>query len=131
MLFDHWQSGVLLVCIAPANTDLIRNFYHDKARVRLLEIKSDFSDAYLVGHAKRVGLAADCTPQEVLDRLLPTIRYDMRFGPDRIRDADLPSFYQLREGATVDENTVPPAEFLDIPLDKARQIANTHHLFTD
>ena len=55
MLFDRWQSDVLLVCIDPANTDLIRNFYHDTAKVRLLEFEFDFSDANLTGHAKRIG----------------------------------------------------------------------------
>lgn len=131
MLFDYWQSDVLLVCIDPANTDLMQDFYNDKAKVRLLEIECEFSNDFLIGHAKRVGLAADRTPQEVLDRLLPTIRYDVRFESDRIRDAGFPGFYQLRQTATVDENTVPLAEFLDIPLEKARAIAATEHLFTD
>jgi hypothetical protein len=67
----------------------------------------------------------------VLDRLLPTIRYDVRFESDRIRDAGFPSFYQLRERDSVDENTVRLAEFLDIPPEKAREIAGTHYLFVD
>ena len=131
MLFDYWQSDVLLVCIDPANTDLMQDFYNDKAKVRLLEIECEFSDDFLIGHAKRVGLAGDRTPKEVLDRLLPTIRYDVRFESDRIRDAGFPGFYQVRESASVDENTVPLAEFLDIPPEKAREIAGTHYLFTD
>jgi hypothetical protein len=131
MLFDYWQSDVLLVCIDPANTDLMQDFYNDKAKVRLLEIECEFTDDFLIGHAKRVGLAADRTPQEVLDRLLPTIRYDVRFESDRIRDAGFPSFYQLRERDSVDENTVRLAEFLDIPPEKAREIAGTHYLFVD
>ncbi len=131
MLFDYWQTDVLMVCIDPANTDLMQDFYNDKAKVRLLEIECEFTDDYLIGHAKRVGLAADHTPQEVLDRLLPTIRYDVRFESDRIRDAGFPNFYQLRQSVTVDENTVPLAEFLDIPAAKAREIAGTDYLFVD
>ena len=131
MLFDYWQSDVLMVCIDPANTDLMQDFYNDKAKVRLLEIECEFSDDYLIGHAKRVGLAADRTPQQVLDRLMPTIRYDVRFESDRIRDAGFPNFYQVRQSASVDENTVPLAEFLDIPPEKAREIAGTHYLFVD
>jgi hypothetical protein len=49
----------------------------------------------------------------------------------RFRDAGFPGFYRIAEADSVDENTVPLAEFLDIPVDKARQIANTHYLFTD
>jgi hypothetical protein len=131
MLFDYWKSDVLVVCIDPANTDLMQDFYNDKAKVRLLEIECEFTDDYLIGHAKRVGLAADRTPQEVLDRLLPTIRYDVRFESDRIRDAGFPGFYQLRQTASVEENTVPLAEFLDIPAEQAREIASTHYLFVD
>lgn len=131
MLFDYWQTDALVVCIDPANTDLMQDFYNDKAKVRLLEIQCEFSDDYLIGHAKRVGLAAERTPKEVLDRLLPTIRYDVRFESDRIRDAGFQGFFQLRQTASVDENTVPLAEFLDIPADKAREIAATHYLFVD
>ena len=131
MLFDYWKSQVLILCIDPANTDLMQDFYNDKAKVRLLEIECEFSDDYLIGHAKRVGLAADGTPKEVLDRLMPTIRFDVRFESDQIRDAGFSPFYQLRQSASAEENAVPLAEFLDIPLDQAREIAATHYLFVD
>ncbi len=131
MLFDYWQSDVLLICIDVGNMDLMQDFYNDKAKVRLLEIQCEFSDEYLIGHAKRVGLAGDRTPPDVIAKLLPTIRYDVKFESDRIRDAGFPGFYRIAEANTVDENTVPLAEFLDIPLDKAREIAGTHYLFVD
>ena len=131
MLFDYWQTDTLILCIDPANTDLMQDFYNDKAKVRLLEIQCEFSDDYLIGHAKRVGLAGDRSPLEVIQRLLPTIRYDVRFESDRIRDAGFSGFSRIRQSATVDENTVPLAEFLDIPADKAREIAATEYLFVD
>ncbi len=131
MLFDYWQTDQLVVCIDPANVDLMQDFYNDKAKVRLLEVECDFTDDYLIGHAKRVGLASDSTPPETIERLLPTIRYDVRFESDRMRDAGFRNLLRLRESATVDENTVPLAEFLDIPLEKAREIAATEYLFVD
>ena len=131
MLFDYWQTDKLILCIDPANTDLMQDFYNDKARVRLLEIECDFTDDYLIGHAKRVGLAGDRTAQEVIDRLLPTIRYDVKFESDGIRDAGFTGFGRIRQAATVAENTVPLAEFLDIPVEKAREIAATEYLFVD
>jgi hypothetical protein len=131
MLFDYWQTDRLIFCIDPANVDLMQDFYNDKAAVRLLEIECDFTDDYLIGHARRVGLAGDRTPKETIDRLLPTIRYDVRFESDRIRDAGFSGFHRIRQSATVDENTVPLAEFLDIPVDKAREIAATEYLFVD
>ncbi len=131
MLFDYWQTDKLIVCIDPANTDLMQDFYNDRAKVRLLEIDCEFTDDYLIGHARRVGLAGDRSPQEVIDRLLPTIRYDVKFESDRIRDAGFTGFGRIRQAATVDENTVPLAEFLDIPVEKAREIAATEYLFVD
>ena len=79
MLFDYWKSDRLIVCIDPANVELMQDFYNDKSTVRLLEIECDFTDDYLMGHARRVGLASDNSPQETVERLLPTIRYDVRF----------------------------------------------------
>ena len=131
MLFDYWQTDRLIFCIDPASTDLMQDFYNDRARVRLLEIECDFTDDYLVGHARRVGLAGDGTPKETIDRLLPTIRYDVRFESDRIREFDFPGFHRIRQSASVDENTLPLAEFLDIPVEKAREIVATEYLFVD
>jgi hypothetical protein len=131
MLYDYWETDKLIFCIDPANVDLMQDFYNDKAVVRLLEVECNFTDDYLIGHARRVGLAGDRTPQETIDRLLPTIRYDVKFESDRIRDAGFKGLHRIRESASVDENTVPLAEFLDIPVDKAREIAATEYLFVD
>jgi Family of unknown function (DUF5928)/Core-2/I-Branching enzyme len=131
MLFDYWQSDALVICIDPASMDLLHDFYNDKAEARLLEIECDFSDDYLLGHARRVGLAGAQTAQETLDRLLPTIRYDVKFESDRIRDGGFKGFSRLRQSASVDENTLALTDFLGIPVDKAREIAATEHLFVD
>jgi hypothetical protein len=131
MLFDYWQTDRLILCIDPANVDLMQDFYSDRSQTRMLEVECEFSDDYLIGHARRVGLAGTSTPKETLDRLLPTIRYDVKFESDRLRDADFEGLYRIRERASVNENTVPLAEFLDIPPEKAREIAATDYLFVD
>lgn len=131
MLFDYWQSDRLVFCIDPANVDLMQDFFNDKAQVRLLEVVCDFSDDYLIGHARRVGLAGDTTPKETIDKLMPTIRFDVKFESDRIRDAGFPNFHRIAESATVEENTVPLAAFLGIPVEAARKIAATEFLFVD
>lgn len=131
MLFDIWGSDRLVMCVDPASTDLIQDFYNDRAQVRLLEIGCAFSDEYLIGHARRVGLASAQTPDAALQRLLPTIRYDVRFESDRLRDMNLPGHFRIREAATPDENAGPLAEFLGLSLEKAREIAATDYLFVD
>ena len=131
MLFDYWSTDTLILCIDPANVDLMQDFAADRSTVRLLEVECDFSDAYLIGHARRVGLAGSRTPQEVIVRLLPTIRYDLRFESGKIQDADFSKLYRIREAGSVSENTLALAAFLDITPEKAREIAETTHLFMD
>ncbi len=102
MLFDYWQTDRLVLCIDPANVDLMQDFYADRSQTRLLEIECDFTDDYLIGHARRVGLAGTSTPKDTLDRLLPTIRYDVKFESDRLRDADFAGLYRIRQRASVE-----------------------------
>jgi hypothetical protein len=131
MLFDFNGNDRLILCIDPANVDLMRDFASDRSNVKLLEVECDFTDDYLIGHARRVGLAGDKTPRDVIDRLLPTIRYDVKFESDRIWDADFSGLYRIREAASPAENAVALAQFLDIPVEKAVEIAFTHYLFVD
>ncbi len=79
----------------------------------------------------RVGLAGEQTPDETLERLLPTIRADMVFESDRIRDAEFENHNILREGDHTDQHASAIAPFLDVPHDKALEIAQTDHLFAD
>jgi len=131
MLYDWYGTDRMLVCLDPSNIELMQDFYADKALVRLLEIECRFSDDYLIGHARRVGLAGERTPQETLDRLLPTIRFDLKFESDRIRDAGFERVYRIAEDATPERNAGPLAEFLSVPPETAHEIAATNYLFAD
>jgi hypothetical protein len=131
MLFESWKSDRLLLCVDPASTDLILDFHNDRARVQLLEIDCDFTDAYLIGHARRVGLVEVHASEDVLARLLPTIRNDLSFESERLRDLPLAEKYRLRETAEPDENAAALARFLGVSLDKAREITATDYLFVD
>ncbi|WP_102225536.1 DUF5928 domain-containing protein [Acidimangrovimonas sediminis] len=131
MLFDYYETNRLIICMDTANLDLMQDFYADRSTTRLLEIECDFSDDYLIGHARRIGLAGERTPPDTLARLLPTVRYDVKFESDRIRDAAFGGYQRLRESASVDENTYPLAQFLDVSEHKAREIAATEYLFVD
>ncbi|SFE50132.1 DUF5928 domain-containing protein [Roseivivax sediminis] len=131
MLFDYYETDRLIVCLDPANLDLLEDFCRDRAQTRVLEVECEFADSYLVGQAMRMGLAGDRTPPETLRRLLPTIRNDMMHESDRIRDGAFDNLLRIREGDTPDVNADPLARFLGVPHDKAREIAETHHLFAD
>jgi len=131
MLFDYYDTDKLVICLDPRNVDMLRDFHSDRSTTRILEIQCFFSDTYLLGHAKRVGLAGERTPKETIDVLLPTIRNDVVFESDQLRDATFDNFYRMREVNSVDENAVPIARFLDVSDGDARAIASFEHLFVD
>ncbi len=131
MLFEYFDSDRLVICMDPNNIDMMQDFYSDRSTTRLLEVESQFSDEYLVGHAMRVGLAGDRTPEDAITQLLPTIRSDVHFESDRIRDAGFEEYYCLREVGSVEENSKVLADFLSLPTEKAAEIASTEGLFAD
>ncbi|SFR01304.1 DUF5928 domain-containing protein [Poseidonocella sedimentorum] len=131
MLFDHFETDRLAICIDPGSLDLLHDFFSDRARTRLLEIECSFSDAYLAGHARRIGLAGATTPEAALARLLPSLRQDILYETDRIRDAEFPDHSIMRQTQTVAENAAALAEFLAVSPQTAHEIAATDYLFAD
>ena len=131
MLFDYYDTDRLIICLDPSNLDLLHDFCGDRSITRLLEVDCNFSDDYLIGHSMRVGLAGEKTPQETLDRLLPTIRGDMTFESDQIRDADFDNHYRMREMEPPEVNADALQKFLAIGHDKAVEIAATEFLYAD
>jgi hypothetical protein len=131
MLFDYFETDRLIVCMDPSNLDLLEDFASDRSTTRILEIDCTFTDHYLIGHAMRVGLAGEQTSEETLQRLLPTIRNDMIFESDAIRDAQFENHCRIRETASSDENAEELAKFLGVGRDKAQEITSTDYLFSD
>jgi len=131
MLFDYFETDRLIVCMDPGNLDLLEDFAADRSTTRILEINCHFSDDYLIGHAMRVGLAGDQTSEETLRRLLPTIRNDMMFESDAIRDSQFEHHSRVHETASADRNASELAEFLGVTHEKAHEITSTEYLFID
>ena len=131
MLFDYFDTDRLAIAMDPGDIELMRDFYADRSTTRLLEVESEFTDDWILGHAKRVGLAGEGTPQDALLKLLPAVRADFYFESDRIRDADFANTGLLRETAGAEENARALAKFLTIPEERALEIARTDYLFTD
>ncbi|MEL7098140.1 MAG: DUF5928 domain-containing protein [Pseudomonadota bacterium] len=131
MLFDYFETDRLIVCMDPGEMDLLQDFASDRSVTRMLEVECGFTDEYLIGHAMRVGLAGEQTSVETLERLMPTIRGDITYESDRIRDADFEHLSRMREGAEVDANAKALSQFLSISADQAHQIAEAEYLFAD
>ncbi len=131
MLFDYYETDRMMICLDPSNIDLFRDFYADRSETRLLEIECHYSDAYLEGHAKRVGLASDQTPPTSFRTLLPTIRNDVARESEELRDQNFPEYFRMLEHSPPEVNAEPLSKFLRIERDKALEIARTDYLFVD
>ncbi|WP_375255888.1 DUF5928 domain-containing protein [Yoonia sp.] len=131
MLFTNFAQDKLVICVDPARVDLIRDFYTDRAAVHLLEIICNFDDEYLLGHAKRIGLAGENTQAVMLKTLLPAVRNDLMHERDALRDAAFANAHRINETASVAENAAALAQFLGITLAQATDLAQTPHLFAD
>ena len=131
MLFDYYDTDRLIICLDTASLDLMQDFFLDRSTTKLLELECSLTDEYLAGHARRVGLAGDQTSDETLAQLLPTIRYDVLFESDRIRDTGFENYGRIVGAASPQDNAHPIARFLSVDDDTARQIAETPYLFVD
>ena len=131
MLFEYHQTDRLILCLDPANYDLLADFYADSATITTLQLQCDFDDDYLEGHASRVGLVGDKTPRETVDRLMPTLRYDFAYEGDRIREADFPRVFQITQNADRDTRIDVAEQVFRCNRQSAEQIADTPHLFSD
>ena len=131
MLFEYFETNRLIICMDPGNFYLLEDFGSDRSGTRILEVECDYTDEFLIGHAKRIGLAGEQTSEEALQRLLPTIRNEIAFEKDRMHDANFDSLYTIKESDSAQENAAPLAEFLGVSPEKAQQIADTPYLFSD
>ena len=131
MLFDYYDTDRLMICLDPANIGLMQDFMSDRANARILELQCVFDDQYLVGQAHRVGLATADTPSEVIARMLPTLRHEFADESIRIREAEFPRHWRIRQDRATLENANVLSDFFAIPPEKGQMLAETPYLFAD
>lgn len=131
MLFDYFDTDRLLICIDPANIELFRDFHSDRSKTRVLEVECHFTDAYLVGHAKRVGLLSEDSTWETEQAILPTIRNDIALESDRLRDEEFPAHQRFREDGTRSENIDALTAFLSVAKDQAAKVVDNAYVFAE
>lgn len=131
MLFDFYKINRLMICLDPNNMDLLVDFHSDRCTTKVLEIDCIYDANYLKGHALRTGLAGESTTEDTLERLLPTIRQDIAYESDQIRDADFPHNFVMSERNNSADNAAILTQFFDISEAQALEIAKTNHLFAE
>lgn len=131
MIYEDMSTDRLLICLDPSNIEVLDDFYGDRATVKTLEIACSFTNDYIRGHAIRSGIANENSSEDALARLVPTVRQDLAFESDRIRDRNFPHLYSISDKHSPEDNMMQISAFLDIREDNARQIAETPYLFAD
>ena len=111
--------------------EVLDDFYGDRATIKVLEIACSFTNDYVCGHAIRSGIANENSSPEAVARLVPTVRQDLAFESDQIRDRNFPNFYSISDKHSPEDNMMQISAFLDVGEEKARQVAETPYLFAD
>ena len=131
MLFDAFETNKLVICVDPANLEIIQDFCSDQVKTHVLEIECEYSDDYLVGHARRVGLAGENSPAETVAKLVPTLRNSLAYESELIRAAGFVGFLRIRETNPRAENEAAVAGFLGVSQDTAQAVMRLDYLFAD
>lgn len=131
LLFNEFESDQLVMCLDTSALALISDFVADKAITRILFINNEFDERYLRGHMKRVGLAGDSMPEDVVNQLLPIVRADLDHEAERLRDQRFENFEEIAKSISTDRNAIAIARFLEIPDNVAHELASTPRLFDD
>ncbi|KIT14812.1 DUF5928 domain-containing protein [Jannaschia aquimarina] len=131
MLYNRFEADRLVICLDPARHDLVADFAADRSLTRVLLVECDTDDAYLRGHAERIGLIGDSTPDSTIRQILPTLTQDVVAEFEQIRAIDLEHLYRIDEG--MDEATLVATLTRVFTCDEetAALIARTPHLFDD
>ncbi|MGI9368233.1 MAG: DUF5928 domain-containing protein [Ruegeria sp.] len=131
LLFDHYASDQMVLCLDPANLDVLWDLCSGNSNARVLEIRCDYSDDYLIGHARRVGLTGEHTPANAVASLLPTLRNDLAYEADQIQNAGFDHIWRISQAADRLENTAAITGFLSVTTEQADAIMSLDYLFTD
>lgn len=131
LLFNEYKSDQLVICVDPEALSLINDFVSDKAQTKILLIESSFSEDYLRGHIKRLGLASDSTPDRIVQEVLQVVRSDLLRESERLHDARYEHFEVVKDNQSSEKNAAAITRFLNVSDEVALKLANTPNLFVD
>ncbi|MEE9454577.1 MAG: DUF5928 domain-containing protein [Paracoccaceae bacterium] len=121
LLFEHLNINRLVICMDPSNLETLRDFAGDRCELRVLNMDCILDDAFLGGHAQRIGLS-DSQPNAAL---IATLRNNIRADREALQDIGLTALSSITETSGFDANASALAEFLKIPQNHADEIAQS------
>ncbi len=131
MLYDHFDTDRLVICLDPRNLELLQDFFADQSVTRMLDVECLFSDDDMLGHAQRLGLVGTTTSPDTARQLLLTLRNDINYESEMIGDAGFDNHSKISERDDPEKNANILAGFLTVPHHVALLITATDGLFGD
>ncbi len=119
MLFDHLRSDQLLICVDPANLEVLRDFEGDRAVVRFLHLAQPVTDDDLAALARRRGLDPEGAAGAAV---LPALRSAARDEDERLPEAGFAHFTRLDPDDPAPARAAAVAAFLGLPAAQAATI---------
>ena len=134
LIFAGWETSALAICVDPSSaTDLVAACAGDPGRVQVVEIATDWTDAWLSGHARRMGLVSETTPAAAQATVLPFLRRTLEAERTALARVAGPGLARLHPQDDVDTRADALARALRTvaPPEAARRIAETPGLLDD
>jgi hypothetical protein len=131
LLFEFYDTERMIICLDPANLESVRDIESDDCSLRLLEIRCEVDDNYMLGHAERIGLLRSRTDISIARPLVQTLHRQFRDESEALRDLHLQHFYCLDQRSDIALNTEAVSRFLGLPPAQAERIVRAPDLFAD
>lgn len=131
LLFEHFRSDTLMLCLDPNDLDTLKDFYTDPSETKILEIKCQFDDQYLLGHAQRIGLIHKIAENTSTDRVLPSIRNQITQENEAIEQSNFSNRFLFSETASEEDKIKQLMGFCKLDQSTAARIIETKWLFAD
>ncbi|MEO0829002.1 MAG: DUF5928 domain-containing protein [Pseudomonadota bacterium] len=123
LLFEHFQTDRLVVCVDPCMADAISDLSRGSGQSSLLDIQCALTDGFLEGHARRLGLISRTGDPQELSSLLPVVRCDLEAETRRLSDVNVAHRYTIMDSVSPDELALALAQFLGVTSQTAQAIA--------
>ena len=123
-LFATLGAHRLAFCVDSSGTDILRDLAADGCRMRVLEIGCEFSDAYLIGHADRVGINPLGLARDTQADILATLRSNIEQESDDIRSMRLEHYALIDEFGSLEDISRALVQVFGFDADTALSAAN-------
>lgn len=128
-LCEATGTARLLFCIDPSAAGFVAELAADGAALRVLLVSAPLDDAYLDGHADRLGLAGGATPPETRARLRRVLSREIAAETAALRAAAGPALDEIGPGRAAAANADALARFLGVTADEAAGIVALPGIF--